>query len=251
VAAVNGAVRKVCLLTGASGRLGTAFCRRHAATYDIVALYRRAPPPVRSQFQRVVDPLAPQARLEENRAPVFALQADLLQAGAPEAVINAVVNRFGRIDAVVHAAVVYSLAPITDCELADSAADQLAMNVTVPLRLVAHAVRRCWRLSAVDNRRANRSVVLVSSTSARKVCAGQGQSVYAAAKAGMNQLGLHLASELTPLGIRAMTIAPDSFPGRVPTDWIADQIATQLEGSATGGVLTLDRETDRDALTRG
>ena len=37
------AMKRVCLLTGASGSLGTAFIERYAATYRIVAVHHRSP----------------------------------------------------------------------------------------------------------------------------------------------------------------------------------------------------------------
>jgi dTDP-4-dehydrorhamnose reductase len=44
--------RRVCLLTGAGGKLGTALLREFAPEYDIVATYRRTVPHVNSQLMR-------------------------------------------------------------------------------------------------------------------------------------------------------------------------------------------------------
>ena len=71
-------MKRVCLLTGAGGILGSAFCRRFADRYHIVGVYQRRHPPVASQLQRFVDPLAAAAPLPENQHPIFAVQADLL-----------------------------------------------------------------------------------------------------------------------------------------------------------------------------
>ena len=69
--------RRVCMLTGAGGVLGTAFCDRLRAAYDIVAVHRFTPPRAPSQDRALVDPLNPEARLPENEHPVFAVQADV------------------------------------------------------------------------------------------------------------------------------------------------------------------------------
>ena len=49
--------RKVVLLTGGSGQIGTAFCGRFATTYDIVAVRHRRPLKVASPAPAVRRPL--------------------------------------------------------------------------------------------------------------------------------------------------------------------------------------------------
>jgi len=50
-------MKRVCLLTGASGTLGTAFCHALMGDYDIVGVYCNRAPDVPSQLQGLVDPL--------------------------------------------------------------------------------------------------------------------------------------------------------------------------------------------------
>jgi NAD(P)-dependent dehydrogenase (short-subunit alcohol dehydrogenase family) len=241
------ALKRVCLLTGASGRLGTAFCRAYADRYDIVALYRTRPPAVVSQLQRMVDPLAPGGSQEngdppENAHPVFAVQADLSRDADLARVVEVALARFDRIDVVIHAGVRYGFGSILGSDaVSDSAEEQLKLNVVVPLRLAALVAREFWQKDDMANRADNRSWINVSSTSATNVYAGRGQSVYAAAKAGMNALTRHMADEFAAIGVRVNAIAPNSFPQLVSTASVVAGLRELDESSVTGKILTIGR----------
>lgn len=238
--------KRVCLLTGASGTLGTAFCRRYADRYDVVAVYRRNLPGVPSQELRYVDPLAPRTVLPENRHPVFALRADLADDRTPARIVEIALARFGRIDLLVNAAVHSVWAPLFDSDrVADSATLQFQLNVFAPLRLVLETVRASWRDSVDENRRMNRNVVNVSSLAAVNVYRNRGQGVYAASKAALNHLTRHMASELESIGVRANALAPNTFPRIVPTERVVDSIVRLDQGSETGQVLCLDNDAAR------
>ncbi len=96
--------KRVCLLTGASGRLGTAFCRRNASRYDIVAVYHSRFPQLVSQCSSLADPLAPEAESGENEHPVFTVQADLTRDDDIARLVEVALARFGRIDLLVNCA---------------------------------------------------------------------------------------------------------------------------------------------------
>jgi NAD(P)-dependent dehydrogenase (short-subunit alcohol dehydrogenase family) len=243
--------KRVCLLTGASGVLGSAFCRRYAERYDIVAVYRRNLPAVPSQELRYVDPLAPSATLQENRHPVFAIRADLADDREIGRVVELALARFGRIDLLVNAAVHSVWAPLFDSRrVADSATAQFQLNVLVPLRLTLETVQAYWRDRVDENRRMNRNVVNVSSLAGVNVYRNQGQSVYAASKAALNHLTRHMSGELESIGVRANALAPNSFPRIVPTERVVESIARLDEGSESGQVLCLDKEPgNRSAVT--
>jgi NAD(P)-dependent dehydrogenase (short-subunit alcohol dehydrogenase family) len=135
--------RRVCLLTGASGRLGIAFCRRYASQYDIIAVTGRRPLPVPTQYQRWVDPLDTEADLPANRHPVYHLQADLRDAAERRRVVEVAVARFGAVDLLVNAAVISPRsAPLI---ATDPSMDEVfAVNSVVPLRLAALLAEACW-----------------------------------------------------------------------------------------------------------
>lgn len=232
----------MCLLTGAGGTLGNAFCQAYGAQYDIVAVYRRQAPAVPSQDEWYVDPLAPEAELPENDARVFAVRADLEQDGQVERVVDIALAKFGRVDVLVNA-IGYSLwhePGLVDGDLLlNSLGRHFAVNVGVPLRFATRLAQRFWLNRDLENRAYNRNIVNVSSLAGSRVYPG-GQAVYAASKAALNQLTRHLGAEFREFGVRANAIAPNSFPSIVSTESVAKAIAGLDSDTVTGKVLVLD-----------
>src|SRR4051794_15129839 len=98
------AMKRVCLLTGAAGIFGDAFCRMARSEFDIAAVCRHRHPQAPSQFQHYRDPLAPGQALAENSDPIFTIEADLRKPGEIDRVVDLALARFGRIDLLVNAA---------------------------------------------------------------------------------------------------------------------------------------------------
>lgn len=244
---MNGATdKRVCLLTGAGGRLGAMFCQLFGAHYYIAAVHRHNLPPVTSQLRWLVDPLAPEATLPENQNAVYAIQADLRNEADLHRVIEVTLARFGRIDLLVNAAVHSVWAPMLDGDaLYRSFHEQMDVNVFVPLRLSALVVEKFWKYREVENRHANRSVVNVSSTAGLYVYPGSGQSVYSASKAALNYLTMHMAQEFGAIGVRVNALAPDGFPRVIPTELAADAVRRLSESDANGRILILDANGER------
>src|SRR5215510_5183464 len=96
--------KRVCLLTGASGALGTAFCRAYCARYSIIAVYHERLPLFPSQYLSYVDPLRVHAALPANENRVWAVQADLRNDEAVARVVEVAMGRFGGVDLLVNAA---------------------------------------------------------------------------------------------------------------------------------------------------
>ncbi|HWE55849.1 MAG TPA: SDR family oxidoreductase [Acidimicrobiales bacterium] len=241
----DGDSRRVLLLTGASGGLGTWICQHWSDRYDIVAVYRRRWPAVPSQGFTPVDPLQPEAPLTTRE--VFAVQADLSVAGACDKVVEAALNRFGRIDVVVNNAVSSTWAPMLGSNrLLDSASTQMVMNVVVPLRLATTVARLFWQGRDDENRAANRNVINVSSIAGVNIYAWSGQSVYAASKAALNHLTGHMAEEFRPVGVRVNATAANSFPSIIPTERAAAAIRRLDEGDANGRIVIVDGEADEE-----
>lgn len=234
--------RRVCLLTGAGGTLGDAFCRAHARDYDIVAVYRNRAPAAVSQDEWYVDPLDPDAEVPENVAAVFTIRADLERDGEVERVVDVALARHGQVDLLVNAAAYSHWHPqgLVDGDvLLDSVERHFAMNVGVPLRFATRLAQRFWLHRDLDNHARNRNIVNVSSIAASRVYPG-GQAIYAASKAALNQLTRHLAAEFAVFGVRANALAPNSFPSVVRTESVARAITDLDRGTATGRVLVLD-----------
>jgi NAD(P)-dependent dehydrogenase (short-subunit alcohol dehydrogenase family) len=234
---------RVCLLTGSGGLLGSAFCRAYAGRYQIAAVWSRRPPLLASQSQRVIDPLGQEVDLPENHQEVLTLRADITNRQAVERLADQVLTRFGRVDVVIHAAGFRHWAPMLDGEsLLDSVARHFDVNVRAPMMLTVAIARRFWAGRAQENLASNRNVVTVSSTAGLRVYPGHGQSVYAASKAALNHLTRHMAAELHAHGVRANAVAPDSFPGIVPTERVLQAIVRLDGGRGTGQVLAVEAQ---------
>lgn len=234
--------RRVCLLTGAGGLLGNAFCRAYAAEYDIVAVCRRRAPEVPSQDEWFVDPLAPDTEPPENNARVYVVHADLEKGGQVERVVDIALARFGRVDLLVNAAGfgLWNARGLVDGDvLLDSLDQHMAVNVGIPLRFATRLAQRFWLHRDLENKAYNRNIVNVSSSSASRVYPG-GQAVYAASKAALNQLTRHLAAEFREFGVRANALAPTSFPKIISTESVAKAIARLDSDTVTGKVLLID-----------
>ena len=238
--------RKVCLLTGAGGPLGEAFCRMFGAYYDIVAVLGRRVPQIVSQDQWWVDPLGPDSAVAENRSRVYAIQANLTDDVDLRRVVEVTLARADRIDVIVNAAAATRLAPMLDGDvLIQGAREQFETNVLLPLRLSALVADYFWKNREVENRRFNRSVVNVSSTSGLYIYPGGGQSVYSATKAALNYLSMHMGDEFASIGVRVNALAPTSFPSLIPTEWAAEGIRRLAELDANGRILILDVNGER------
>jgi NAD(P)-dependent dehydrogenase (short-subunit alcohol dehydrogenase family) len=237
------ASKRVCLLTGASGTLGSTFCHRFADRYDIAAVFHSRPPEVPSQHQRFVDPLDPGAQVAANQHPIFAVRADLAGAGEIDRLVDLVLARFGRIDVVVNAARHSALLPLADSDRGVASLDrQFHLNTSVPVRLATTVARKFWRSRDRENHRWNRSVVNVSSTAGLYVYPDYHQSAYAASKAALNHLTCHLANEFRAFGVRVNATAPNTFPQLVSTESVAETIVRLDRGRMNGRIVVLDTE---------
>jgi NAD(P)-dependent dehydrogenase (short-subunit alcohol dehydrogenase family) len=233
-----GDARPVCVVTGAGGLLGSAFCRRFSERYQLVAVWHRRRPVIPTQGQHLLDPLAPHRPLPVNRHPAYEIRADLRKDEQIERLVETVLGRFGRIDMLVNAVVAGRWASLIDRHSSvTEATAAFRVNVAAPLALTAVIARRAWHSRPTENRLHNRCVVNVSSTAGVYVYPGYGQGVYSASKAALNILSRHLAAELEPLGIRVNVLAPDAFPSRVAMSRVLDGLQRLAEGDATGQVV--------------
>ncbi|MEU7629878.1 SDR family oxidoreductase [Nocardia sp. NPDC049220] len=243
--------RRVCLLTGASGTLGDAFCRAYYRDYDIVAVCRTRTPAAPSQLEWFVDPFAPKTALPENDRRLFVVRADLTQPGEVERVVDLALARFGHVDLLVNNAAQVRLHPrgIVDGDAALEQFDpHFMLNVGVPLHLSARLAQRCWLHRGAENRARNRNIVNVSSISGSEVYPGQ--TVYSASKAALNQVTRSVAAEFAEFGVRANAIAPNSFPALVSTERVAQAIVELDASTVSGGVYGVGVEPDAASGSR-
>jgi len=245
---VPGRAKRVCLLSGASGTLGSAFCRLYGERYDIAAVYRTRPPPVASQRRWFMDPVTGRRVGRANRPMVFEIQADLSLAHEVDRVVDVTLARFGRIDLLVNAAAVMKDAPFLDPDRFEEALqEQLLVNSLLPHRLTANVSMKFWRGRRAANLRANRNVVNVSSVSGLAIYPRSGRAAYGASKAVMNFLSCQMATECRRFGVRVNVVAPTTFPKLVPTQRVAAAIAGLDRQRMSGRILVVDRAGNRYA----
>ncbi|KIZ16625.1 ketoreductase [Streptomyces natalensis ATCC 27448] len=188
------------VVTGAGTGIGSCIAECVAmAGADVTVVGRRQAP---------LDELA-----ERVGKALHAVPADITAPGAAERIIQAAVDRFGKLDAVVNNAGVARFGRLEEIDPAEFDT-MLRVNVRAPAELI-----RC----ALPQLRAKRgSVVNVSSVGG--ALSMPGRAFYGASKAALNSLTRSLARELAPQ-VRVNAI----LPGPVDTPMWRDAGMTEAE----------------------
>jgi NAD(P)-dependent dehydrogenase (short-subunit alcohol dehydrogenase family) len=152
---------------------------------------------------------------------------DVSAPGAAARLVASVVERFGRIDAVVHCA---GVAPARS--IAEMSDEEWRLVIDTNLSAAFYLCRAVWRLF---ERQEGGVIVNVSSAAARDPFPGF--AAYGAAKAAINVFGLSAAREGAPAGIRVHTIAPGAVEtkmlrGLFSTEAVPKEMALQPEDVA-------------------
>lgn len=229
---------RVVLVTGGARRVGRAIVERLAAAGATVAVHA-------NRSIEAAEALV--AELEAGGAAASAFAADLLDAEARGGLVGRVVERLGRLDALVNSASLYEELPF---EQVDAAALErmLGIHVAAPFDLIQQALPHL--------RAAEGSVVNMLDAMLDRPRAGY--THYAASKAGLMSLTRSLAVELAP-DVRVNGVAPGAVlmqpwedargvlervpQGRSAT---AEEIAATAHfliagpGHITGHILTVD-----------
>jgi 3-oxoacyl-[acyl-carrier protein] reductase len=131
-------------------------------------------------------------------AQVLPLVTDVSRYEQVAAAVSATIERFGRIDAIVHCA---GLAPVVS--IADMAVEDWHTVLDTNLSAAFFLCKAAW---PIFQRQKSGVVVNVSSAAARDPFPGF--AAYGAAKAALNLFGLSAAREGLKIGVRVHTIAP-------------------------------------------
>jgi NAD(P)-dependent dehydrogenase (short-subunit alcohol dehydrogenase family) len=172
---------RVALVTGASSGIGAACAAELAARGARVLLTGR-------DEQRLA------RHASADGCEPFAI--DLTDDGAPEAVVARCLERFGRLDVLVHSAGIYENEPVERSTMASF--DRLfAINVRAAYALT---------LAALPHLREGASIVFISSVFGQIGLSGAAS--YCASKGAIDQLTKALALDLAPRGVRVNGVAP-------------------------------------------
>jgi NAD(P)-dependent dehydrogenase (short-subunit alcohol dehydrogenase family) len=234
-------MKRVCLLTGASGLFGTAFIERHADRYQIAAVHNRNAIQFATQEQTFVDPLFPSRDLPENNRAIYSIRADISNPQEIDRLLGEVLARFGQIDLLINGAARREWSHVLTPGALDSAEMLWNVNVLAPLRLSVGIARSFWRLDPDANLQLNRNIINISSSAGLFVYPDLGQALYGTSKAALNHLTYHLASEFWDIGIRVNAVAPDTFPARVSIDDVLTAVINFDRSRETGQILPLPK----------
>jgi NADP-dependent 3-hydroxy acid dehydrogenase YdfG len=187
---------KVVVITGASSGLGEAAARRLAAAGARVALgARRA---------ARIEALA--AGLAQGGGEALARATDVTVAAQVQQLVDAAVQRWGRLDVIINNAGVMPQSPLERRKL-DDWDRMIDVNIKGVLYGIAAAL-------PVMQRQMSGQVINVASVAGHKV--GPGASVYSATKAAVRMLSEGLRQEVKPWNIRTTVISPGAVDTELP-----------------------------------
>ena len=194
---------RVTVVTGASSGIGAEIARAVGeAGGDVLLVGRSA-----GRLAASLDAVA------VTGARVSVAAVELRDDGAPQAVVDAALAEFGRIDGLVNAAGIYRMASLADTtdELFD---EHWEVNVRAPYRLTREVAPHLGE---------GGSIVFVSSMSGH--VGSPNDSAYCASKGAIELIVKALGTELAPRGVRVNAVAP----GNVHTSMNAELITPELE----------------------
>lgn len=235
-------MKPVCLVTGSSGKLGSALCGALASTHHIAAVYRKELPRFPSHLRKQVA-FGPAGEVKETQNLVFCVQGDLTNQQDRRRIVEVVLAKYGRIDILVNSAADTGFHGklLDSCFDSDPVINQLTTNCVAPMCLVSEIFQQFWKNEGRANRSFNRCVINVSSMSGLYVYTNVGQAFYSASKAALNFLTLHLSYELAPYSVRVNAICPARFPDSVRTNMVVSEIGQLIKSEKTGEVVELPK----------
>ncbi len=170
-------MKPVVLITGGARGIGRAIAASYADDHKVAITYHTTPPDA----------------LLSDHCNVHAIAADLSDPAAASAVVTAVLEKFGRIDAIINNA------GAIEADDGDAALNY-AVNVAAPMALLTAALPHLERGACVVN---------ISSVNA--VLPALGASAYSASKGALNTWTRAMARELGSRGIRVNAVAPGAI----------------------------------------
>ena len=193
---------KTALITGAARRIGAAIAETlHDAGMNVAVHYRGSAKEAENVAARLNDKRGESAKT---------FQADLIQDGAPAALVGAVADWAGRLDALVNNASTFYPTPLGEIDEA-AWTDLVGSNLKAPLFLAQAAMPQL--------RDSQGSIINIVDIHATRPL--RHHHVYGAAKAGLAMLTRSLAKDLAP-EIRVNGISPGAIAW--PQDGMSDDV---------------------------
>jgi NAD(P)-dependent dehydrogenase (short-subunit alcohol dehydrogenase family) len=206
---------RTAIVTGAASGIGAAIARALSAAGAATLMVDRDEAGLE----------ATRAAAEEERGRCETLAIDVTDDDAPERIVATALERFGSLEILAHAAGIFETHTIAD--FPREAYDRIfAVNVRAPFFITQ---------AAIPHLKAGASIIVIASGSAQ-VPSPLG-SVYGATKGALVTLTRALASELSPLGIRANAISP----GPVDTPLLGSALADPATRRAIEAAMPVGR----------
>ena len=199
---------KVVIVTGASSGLGVAFARACAeAGADVVLAARRV-----ERLQQTAE----QVRATGRRA--LTVATDVVDPQPCQAMVDAAMTEFGRVDVLVNNAGVGTAVPATR-----ETPEEFRTVIDINLNGSYWAAQACGRVMRPGSSIVNISSILGITT------ASLPQAAYSASKAGVIGLTRDLAQQWTPRkGIRVNAIAPGFFKSEMTDQYKPGYLDSQM-----------------------
>ncbi|CUB06576.1 MULTISPECIES: SDR family oxidoreductase [Tepidiphilus] len=198
---------KIVVITGASSGLGEATARRLAAEGAIVVLGAR-------RLERI-QALAAELGGEEK---ALALRTDVTDRGQVEALVNAAVQRYGRVDAILNNAGLMPHSPLERLKV-DDWDRMIDVNIKGVLYGIAAALPHMIRQRSGH-------ILNVASVAGHKVRAGS--TVYSATKHAVRVISEGLRQEVKPYGIRTTILSPGAVATELPNSITEPDVAENV-----------------------
>jgi NAD(P)-dependent dehydrogenase (short-subunit alcohol dehydrogenase family) len=229
--------RRVAILTGASGCLGTELARRLAGDFEIVAVRHKRALSVDTQHQTFFDPLDPDVEGPFFRA--YEVTADLTQPADRTRLCEVAAAR-GRVELLVNAAGVNNSSRLLSASAEGGADRVFAVNAFAPILLAREISEQVWMPGRTEGGGlSGPCVVNCSAAASLDSDSDRDAPMFAASKAALNVLSGHLAAEMAPFGVRVNCLLPAPFPDVVPVSRVADAVIELISSSDTGQMLAV------------
>ena len=208
--------RKVAIVTGGTGGIGTAICKKLAANYQVISCYFKDGQHEEAKRWQV--------NLKAEGFDVDILYADVAYFSDCERLVSLVIERFGHIDVLVNNAGITrdtSLKKMTQQQWQDVIDNNLTSVFNMTRNVLPAMLDKCFGR-------------IINITSIVGVMGNAGQANYAASKAGLIGMTKSVAAEVASRGITANCIAP-GFITTPMTDKLNDDQKNKMLGAIPAG----------------